>query len=79
MIFNSLLEFNTGIPYLFMMWIFVNLKEYRVTKELVIETADEDLQIETDSSQQKQKKSKIENEWQLFFTHFSGFFLEIYS
>lgn len=27
--FNSLLEFNTGIPILFLMWIFVNLKEYK--------------------------------------------------
>ncbi|NHJ84732.1 MAG: hypothetical protein FK734_04675 [Asgard group archaeon] len=26
---NSLLEFNTGIPILFTMWIFVNLKDYR--------------------------------------------------
>ncbi len=49
MIFNSFLEFNTGIPYLFLMWIFVNLKEYKVAKELVIDTADVEIQVNQDS------------------------------
>ena len=53
MIFNSLLEFNTGIPYLFLMWIFVNLKEYKVTKDLVIETAEEDAQVNLGSIKQQ--------------------------
>ena len=28
LLFNSFLEFNTGVPYLFMMWLTLNRKEY---------------------------------------------------
>ena len=49
MFFNSFLEFNTGTPYLFLMWIFVNLKDYKIAKDLVIETSEEELSAQVES------------------------------
>ena len=40
-IYNSIMEFNSGIPYLIVMWILVNRKDYRTiepTEDLVLDT-----------------------------------------